>query len=519
MATIVKDYLAQHENAAAFFARDLDVVAAARDPRLAWGAGMRESLEEYQRALGLTREIPVNATAIVTGQQPGIFAGPLYTIYKAITAIRLAEKVENETGRPCVPIFWVGGDDHDFEEVRQIALLTRHHTELTLRFEPEDYLDGAPMYRVAVEAQLETLIDEAAAQATGSEFTGSVVALLKTTLADANSLAHWFALLLARLFEDTPLLIFMPHLAASRVGATPILRKEIEEPLHATGLANAGAKALREAGYDAQLEKGAEECGFFLEVGGRRRKVVYREEQFLIPEEDLACTGEEMLRLLESSPERFTPNVVLRPVVQQALLPVAAYVGGPGEIAYWSQLKDVFEHMGQPMPVVYPRARAVLTSIKLNKLMAKFGLAVSDLFAPQEVLEEQVLRAVANNPALDALHKRRTEILEAVAALGRDFEQIKTKPGDLTGMHDTFSGHVENGLARIERALLLADDAQTDAVRKQIARLTTTLAPDRKPQERVYTIFSWLIGHGPGLVARLLKDLDPEDFELQEIEL
>jgi bacillithiol biosynthesis cysteine-adding enzyme BshC len=519
MGNLFEDYCAQRSLAAASFARDLDVVQAAGDDRLAWGAGLREALPEYQTALGLDRDIPADATVVITGQQPGIFTGPLYTIYKAVTAIRLARKVAEDTGRPCVPVFWVGGDDHDFEEVREVGLLTKHNTRLNLRFDPADHLDGAPMYRVDTEASLQELIDLASAEAPGSEYADGVKAMLESTLENATSLAHWFALLMARLFEDTELCIFVPHLAAGRTGAVPILRREIEHPLKTTALANEGGAALIAAGYEAQVEKGQDECSFFLEMGGRRRKVLYTDGRFHIPEEKMSCTQEEMLTMLETSPERFTPNVVLRPVVQQALFPAAAYVAGPGEIAYWAQLRAVFDHMDQPMPVVYPRSRAVLTSIKLNKLLKKYGFSVEDLYAAPDALQDRALRAVARNPALEALEAHKVAIRESVSSLGQDFSRVKGRFGDLPGMHATFSEHVEKGIARLERALLQADEAQVDAARKQVERLCVSLAPDRKPQERVYTIFSWLFAYGPELVPRLVDRLDTDRFDLQEVEL
>ncbi|MCC6143710.1 MAG: bacillithiol biosynthesis cysteine-adding enzyme BshC, partial [Candidatus Hydrogenedentes bacterium] len=370
-----------------------------------WAIGVAEAIREYNAALGAEKSFAGNEAVVITGQQPGLFTGPLYTVLKAITAIQLAARLQDRHGVPCVPVFWVGSEDHDFEEVRSAHVLTKDHAHRTLTYSPAADVAGMPMYRVPVEPTLHGLVDQLAAEVPGSEWREEIEAFLHESLDASDSFADWTARLLARLFRDTPLVLFAPHLPAARAAAATVIRREIDAPLHSTDLVNGQGARLQDLGYPPQVVKGGAECNFFLEVDQRRRKVTWQDEHFVLPELSKHFSQDELRGLTETDPGRFSPNVALRPVVQQALFPAAAYVAGPGEIAYWAQLKPVFNHFGLPMPCVYPRADATITSIKLNKIQRKLGLALEDLRDPADQIEDRALRSLPPHPALPALSR------------------------------------------------------------------------------------------------------------------
>lgn len=499
-----------------FFAHGPDDWPAAAAKLPAWNEALRAGLLRAQAELGLTREIPAGSLAIVTGQQPGLLTGPLYTVYKAITAIQLAERASAALGRPVVPIFWVAADDHDFEEVRTAHVLTQDHADLALRYEPTADVSGRAMFRVPLEPSLHALIDQAADAAPGSEFAAEIRAFLHESLDASTSFSGWFARLLARLFRDTPLLIFTTDLPEARRVAAPLFAHEIRHPLETTRRVNAAGSALSALGFPPQVVKAEDECAFFLEVDQHRRKVLRRDGLFHLPEEGLSLDAAALLDRLAAAPELFSANVALRPVVQQVLFPTLAYIGGPGELAYWAQFKGVFEHHGQPMPIVRARAQAVLTTIKLNKLLTRFGFTPAELTAPREALHERALAAAVKSPALDAFRREQPRAAEAVNALlhATAAADKRAKPAA-----DAAEAHLSQAIAHLERALLRMDKAQTETVQKQVDRLATALAPQRLPQERVYSIFSFLFEHGWDLVPRLCAALDSERPGLQEIEL
>lgn len=526
MPSLFEEYIAESPDVLPFFAGAARALFAAAPAAGPWDSALVDEIRAYQAQLGGNTSFAGSEAVIVTGQQAGLFTGPLYTVYKAATAVLLARRIEAATGTACLPLFWVSSDDHDFEEVRTARFLTKKQETLSLRYTPgtkstETPVDwgGCPVHRIPASGELHDFIGKAAAETPGSEFRDEVAAALHQTLDESDSVAAWFARLIAWLFRDTPLVVFMPHLAAARKAAARVVLREIQEPLASTRLLNEAGQRLEALGFSPQVVKNEKECCFFLEVDGRRRKVLFEEGLYRLPEEGAAFPREELAALVQSEPERFSPNVALRCVVQQALFPAAAYVAGPGEIAYWAQLKPLFAHFGYPMPTVYPRARCVLTTTKLKRLMKKFGFSMDDLSLPQADLEERALRLVSRGPVSAIVQQRRGEIETALGALEQDLAALKKNGEPLRDMAQGLSGHVTAGLDRFERAARRGDKAQVEATRNQVRRLCTALAPERKPQERFYSVFSFLFAQGPEFIPCLLERLDIESFDMNEVEL
>ncbi|HNR29516.1 MAG TPA: bacillithiol biosynthesis cysteine-adding enzyme BshC [Candidatus Hydrogenedentes bacterium] len=483
-----------------------------------WNPELVAALRAYQREIGLEPRFTGREAVIVTGQQPGLFTGPLYTVYKALTAVKLAARLEQTHGVPVVPVFWLGSDDHDFEEARRVGVLTRRHEPLMLTYSPRQSVDGLPLYRVPVEDSLHELVDALREAAPGSERADDVAAFLHGSLDGADSFSAWTARLLARLFRDTPLVVFEPRLPAARRIAAGVFAREIERPLASTVLVREAARRIEALGFSPQLLKGPTECNFFVEIAGRRRKVVFEEGVFKSPEEGASWSQAELASLLEHAPERLSANVALRCIVQQALFSATAYVAGPGEIAYWAQLKEVFAFFEQPMPIVYPRARVMLTTTKLRKLLEKFQWRAADLFESPDVLLNRALAAAVRHPGLDILTRDGETVLGAVEALAYALRAMVASGPPLDAVN-ALGDKTRAELERIERLLRRADEAQVDAVGKQVARLCNALAPGRKPQDRVYTVFSFLFEHGWDLMPRLLEAIDIGAFATTEVEL
>ncbi|HRI88174.1 MAG TPA: bacillithiol biosynthesis cysteine-adding enzyme BshC [Candidatus Hydrogenedentes bacterium] len=475
--------------------------------------GLAESLTVYQGALGGSARAPVgDVSVIVTGQQPALFTGPLYTIYKAATAIRLAARLSKASGTPCVPVFWLASDDHDFEEARTAYALTKQHAPMAFTYSPERDVTSRAMYRVPVESSLHAMVDALAEAVPGSEFKDDVRAFLHSSLDEATSFSDWTARLLARLFRDTPLLFFTTELPVMRAASVDILAREIAEPLWSSTRVNESGARLQSLGYETQLAKGATDCGFFLDIEGKRCKVVYEQRDFVVPATGWRYTADELQHMLVAEPERFSPNAALRTVVQQRLFPAVAYVGGPGEVAYWGQFKALFDDLQMRMPVVYPRAQGRITTAKLNKLLHRCGVQVDELLAPIEQIEERALRNAAAGPGMDALANCRREIERCLAELERKLSDAKAPS---LGVRE----RVITELDKAQRALERSDATRVETVKQNVARICNTFAPGRKPQERVYTVFSYLFEHGWGLVPRLTEAIDIESFATSEIEL
>lgn len=516
MADVIADYWGGQEGLVALLG-GVPADAYRNSPRMArLDAALVEAVNDYQARLNHDARLPEYTATVVTGQQPGLFTGPLYTIYKAITTIRLARRIAERHGVPCTPIFWVASEDHDFDEVRSAHFLTPRHECLTLRYDPAADVAGLPLYRVPVESSLHALIAEAAAATNDRGCRGEVAAFLHESLDASESLADWTARILARLFCDTGLVIFAPHLDAARHRAAPVMERELEEPLQTTADVIEGGEQLDAVGYPPPVMKNARECSFFVEVDNRRRKVTFDGERFRLPEERQAWTHGEMTAMLGDAPERFSPNVALRPVVQQALFAPTAYVAGPGEVAYWAQLGRVFARHEQPRPVVYPRAQALLTTAKLNALLTETGMSVREMRDPFDSLLDRALRHLATDPARHILAEHRAGLLEGVRRLQDELIAHDPTAG---AMVEGLERRTLTNLDRIDRTLLYADTKRVQTVARRVTRLRTAFAPWRNPQERVYNGVSFAFEHGWELVPNLLERITIDSCELNEVEL
>ncbi len=513
---IFHDYLTEKPRLTSFFAQSSVQRHDWNIPAREWAPSLAQAIRQYQGRIGASSAFRGDEAVIATGQQPGLLTGPLYTIYKAITAIRLARELTALRNMPCVPVFWLATDDHDFEEARTARVLNKNGQPLVLTYAPETDVRGLPLHRVPVESSLHAIIDRAASETRGSEFRQEIAAFLHESLDASDSFADWTARIMARLFEGSGLVFFAAHLPEARRAAAPIMERALQEPLAVARLANEAARELEALGYEPQVRKHDHECAFFIETEGKRQKVVFAENRFHVGSPPKAHTREAMAAFLRAEPECFSPNALWRPIVQQHLFPVVAYVGGPGEIAYWAQLKPVFTFAELPMPAVYPRAQALLITEKLSALRKICHVSLHDLMGPPDALMEKALRASAESDAIRRMRAHRKRIEEALRGFAQDMGSSDRHAAELA---EKFRQTALSRLDRLERALLTTDKARVATVRARLERLGNALAPERKPQERAYCVASFLFEYGWELVPRLIETLDIESFHMNEVEL
>jgi len=224
-----------------------------------------------------------------------------------------------------------------------------------------------------------------------------------------------------------------------------------------------------------------------------------------------------MTALLETEPERFSPNVALRPVVQQALFAPVAYVAGPGEIEYWAQLKPLFAFFELPMPIVYPRIRALFTTIKVNQLLERYQITTAEIVDESDLLT-RLLREAPESEILKTFATGKTRVEEAVDGLVSTLNTASGLPATKKAAA-TFRRHTQFRLQKLERALLYADKERRARVESHLKRLSNTLTPLGMPQERVLSVFSFLFERGWPLIGRMLTELDYTNQDLQEMAL
>mgnify|MGYP001132242413 CR=1 FL=1 len=473
-----------------------------------WGAPavVHQRIEE----LGQPR-----AVAVVTGQQTGLFGGPLFTLYKALTAIGLAARLGQELERPVIPVFWMVSEDHDVAEADHIHLLDRTGALVGVRHTSWGSPDGFMPANLLLGPDVQKTLDRVWELIPSTEFTPPLHEALAHAFAPGRTLAEAFAHWMMHLLGGFGLVLADGADPALKRLATRILDQELQEAPRSSRCILAASDSLRTLGYPVQIEARPDGVNCFLLREGRWG-LTKEGEGFRIHDREERISGADLRRLVQDRPERLSPNVALRPIVQDAIFPTIAYIAGPGELAYFAQLRGVYQAFDVPMPLVVPRAFITLLEPRVAQLLERFRLSLPDLTQEPEQLASQVMRALLPADFGVALAKAR----QSTSAIFHDVaEAISAIDPTLKATVGQAAGHFQGHLDQLERKAVQAMKRRETEARQQIQRVREALMPGGKPQERVFAILPFLAKYGPGLVQTLQAAIDGPGWEHRLIQL
>ncbi len=448
--------------------------------------------------------LDARSVAVVTGQQAGAFGGPLFTLLKAITSIQLARRVADEYRTPTVALFWVDAEDHDWEEVATCTVLDAQFQPKTIRLPS---FPGAGELAVAA-LELDRGIEDSLAQLAGilapTDFSDWTLAGLRSAYRPGVRMADAFARWLETLLGPHGLIVFESSDPAAKPLVAEVFTRELAFPGRTASLAAAAGDALSARGHAPQVAPQPDGVALFRLDGGRQ-PIKHNGDGFLI--DDRTYSADELSNAAASTPERFSPNVLLRPIVQDTLFPTVAYVAGPSELAYLGQLGGVYQHFGVPMPLMYPRAMATLIDSATARFLAKYDLPFQDLQAPDEsalnrLLESQLPQSVdqAVRDAEDAVKRSMERVIDAMPALDPT----------LAGAARTVLGKMQHELETLRTKMIHAAKKRDEVLRRQFTRAQAQTFPQGHPQERALGAIFFLNRYGPALIDRLLEELPLE---------
>lgn len=414
---------------------------------------------------------------VTTGQQPGLFTGPLYTIYKALSAIGLAARLERERRVPVVPVFWVAGDDHDFQEANHATVLNAagEPTRIVLRERPAD-APAWPLMRERCGPEIVPALEALRAATPDTEFKDGVLTWLEAAYRPEATLAEAFAQALHALFGERGLAVLRPYEASGKRAMAPWLLRGLELTLP-DGLSPVLLEGSQ--GRD-RLRPGS--GGFVTRRSGERF--------------DRAA----LERIAAETPDRLSPNVLLRPVVEAALLPTVAYLAGPGELRYLPEAGPLYQALGVLPQTPIPRWSGLLVEGRVERVSDKHHLQVEDFAGLPGALEARVVREQLPPDVSEALEALRKEMTAAYARLGAGVARLdatlertveSARNAALAGTHD------------IEKKLVVALKRGNEALVGQLTRARASLYPEGSPQERVLNYASMAIRYGPPLLTAL----------------
>ncbi len=480
---------------------DVEGVKQAIENRLAFNtnrqlllAGLQQQYKGINKTVELEKNLELlqqpTTFTITTAHQPNIFTGPLYFLYKIIHAIRLADSCKILFPQyDFVPVYYMGSEDADLEELGHYFVNGKKynwHTKQT----------GA-VGKMLIDDNLLALLNETASQVGVQLYGKEIIDILEAAYNKGVTIQQATLNLVNVLFGRYGLVVLVPDNPLFKQQMVSVFKDDLLQHT-ALPLVQQTGKALTEAGYKEQAHP--REINLFYLADGIRNRIEKTETGFKVVDTDLQFTQDELLQELEQYPENFSPNVILRGIMQETILPNILFVGGGGELAYWLQLQKVFEQYKVPFPILLLRNSFLLIDKQQEIRLEKLGLSRADLFLSEtDVVNLLVKRSTENNLSL----------ANALQQLSTEYDAIKEQA---TAIDSTLAKHVEalktialQKIEKLEKKMLRAEKRKFEATQHQVTQLKAALFPNNNLQERVENFISLYAQYGTELIQQLYQ--------------
>lgn len=470
---------------------------------------LAEHLVAYNKRFGCTSETVTNinklvdpsSVCVVAGQQAGILTGPLYTIHKIITVLKLAKEQEKKLNVPVVPIFWMAGEDHDFAEINHLYSIDSG--KLTKRKINQQNDGQAAISNLEIDkGEVTTFIRELLRDCKESAFTKDLIKNINDALETSIYYSDFFSFIIHQLFKKTGIVLLDSHDKQLRQLEKPFFNELINknDSLNAKFLET--ANQLYENGYGEPIERGDNNAHLFFHFQGKRLLLERNRDHLFSDKRSLfVFTKEELLQLVAKEPENLSNNVVTRPLMQEYLLPVLAFVGGPGEIAYWATLKEVFHLFSFKVPPIVPRLSMTLIEPRIKKYLEEFQLPEENVLATGTTAARQQLAMLEHKQQIDETLQ---QTLDQVEKLHQPLKElVKTYDNGLEALAN------KNELIIKKEINFLVDKIQKSVSQKyrhesvKLDLIDANLKPRGGLQERSLNVIYYLNEYGLDFVERL----------------
>lgn len=469
-------------------------------------------LREYNNKLEAASEVEASIAAladgapvVVGGQQAGLWTGPLLVIHKAVSIIGAARSASEQLGQKIVPVFWIAGEDHDWDEASHTYVLTAEQELRKLSVaRPEGSRTSVSRTTLSPEVWQE-MLDQLEQALPHSEFKPKLLAELGEMTTRSRSLTDLFALILSRLFGKEGLVLLDADDPQLRKAEAPMFQLLIERNDELENAYAAAANQLQQLGYSLQADvtPGSANLFLFNPDNGEERTLLHKHDDAFRDRKGLVSwTKEELLRLAAEHPQQFSNNVLTRPLMQDYLFPVLATVLGPGEIAYWALTGEAFRTLGMEMPIIVPRMSFTLVEGTVAKHMAKYELSFADVMERFDERKEQWLK-----------QQDRLALEEQFGSVKQIFEELykpllglaaTIQPG-LSKLGETNMNKIMEQIGYMETKTVDAYNKQFDASIRQLERIRLSIKPADKPQERIITMVAYWNRYGEAWLDQLLE--------------
>jgi bacillithiol biosynthesis cysteine-adding enzyme BshC len=432
--------------------------------------------------------------AVVTGQQAGLFTGPLFTVYKALSAVKLAGCL-SDRGTKAVPVFWIATEDHDFAEVATAEVIGCDCGLASVSVPPTMHAEGLPVGKVLLDQTINETREKLTGLLPSTEFTDELESLLDETWQPGRGYGEAFARMMTRLLGRYGLILLDPLDARLKSLAAPLYAEAARRAPEIASAIEARSRELEEAGYHAQVIASANSFPLFLHTPEGARHAVTRTEsgRYQARGAGEEFTAEELSERALREPHRFSPNVTLRAVVQDYLLPTIAYVGGAAEIAYFAQTNEAYRVLERPVTPILPRASLTIVEHRTGRALQRYGLKLPDFFTGLDNVIARVAEQHLGTGAAQAFAQTEESINRQLDLLKEELGRIDPTLGDALETGRQKINYQLHGLrTRFHRAQMKRDEA----AHRQLQRAADLLYPHKSLQERHLNITSLLARHG-----------------------
>lgn len=459
--------------------------------------------------------------AVVTGQQVSLYTGPLYTILKTITAVKLAKDLHERFPQfNFVPVFWLEAEDHDIDEADHTYIIDRQNELIRIGFEQqennseENIKRSTPPVGTTVFGEVINSINEQLRSSLiDTDFKDKIMNLVTKHYREGNDYKTAFAGLMNEIFKGYGVIFIDPSDIEIKRLLKPVFEKELtSSPKLCESIITQSAEL--EKHYDLQVKPKVINM-FFLHNNNRLLIEPRDGGKFALKNSKRRFENDELMNLLEESPELFSPNVVLRPVCQDYLLPTAAYIGGPGEISYFAQLKPAYRHYDITMPVIFPRVSASIVESKISKFLNNFNVKFEDIFH-HSFLVSKVVDKLSEVKIEDEIGKYTDEINK----IFYDMKNMTVKVDQaLLNIVDNMKEKTKQNLEQFRGKLINAQAKKSETTTTQIDKVTNNIYPNHNLQERVINILYFLNKYDDSFIKKLFHETDVNNFNHQVIEM
>jgi bacillithiol biosynthesis cysteine-adding enzyme BshC len=500
-ATLFRDYIAQNEFVQSLYAFYPDVAGLekaiqVRSQKPLNRSVLVERLKAQYGQLNTSGKVASNIDllskdttyTITTGHQLCLGTGPLYIILKTLSCVKLCEELKvKHANKNFVPVFWMASEDHDAAEINHFYVFGKKYTWETTQTGAVGRFDTK-----GIVALLDTIKD--------------IPEWLKAAYQSSNTLAEATRKIMHHLFSDYGVVVIDGDDAALKQEFAGVIEKELFEQGAVTAMHQTNTQ-IEKAGYSVQVNP--RDINLFYLKENVRERIEKQGDRFVVLHTDISFSSEEIKAELRAHPERFSPNVVLRPLYESTILPDIAYVGGPGEIAYWLQLKEVFATYDTFLPVVFPRMFSGVVSKQQLSKIEKAGIVVSELFLSEFDLKQRVISVTAQEDiSINAQLIQVSQIFDAITTIATQVD------GSLQSWAQAEKAKALKQLEDIEKRLRKAEERKHEEVIKSVLSIRDKILPNGKLQERQESVFTFLVNDAD-LIQKMYGSLDPCTFSIQ----